>query len=138
MTRHVAGQAVNKRAVHIPGYVKDPDYGSYQGSRTHAIACFIARAKGDINHRNTQPTRPNISVTVYNGRPFVFLEFKLTKRRREIDRLLFESMKAAHLDVQVGKTSVYVWIPIEHAGYASIALYPESECEMPAKEPKHG
>ncbi len=142
MNRHVTGQAVNKRAVILPTYIKNPDYPRIRdkdapmtAAHAHTVARFIAQAKGSINHRNTQPTRPNVFVLVHNGAPFVCMEFRLTKRRRVIDQLLFDSMKAAKLDVQTSKDVVYVWIPIEQAGYAAIALYPESECVPPAKEP---
>ncbi len=141
MNRHIAGQAVNKRAVRLPDYVRNPDYPRIRDkgvpmtpAHAHAVAGFIARGKTDINHRNTQPTRPNVFVMVHNGAPFVCMEFRLTKRRRAIDQLLFDSMKEAKLDVQAGKDVVYVWIPVEQAGYAAIPLYPESECTAP-KDP---
>ncbi len=133
--QHLPGQAATSRAIALPTFVKDPEFHGFdlREKLTHdeAVDRYTRQAKRDINYKNLKPTRPVVRGCVYNGVPYVMLRFDLTKRRRKIDALLFESLKAAHGETNcyLADDSFYCWIRVDAAGYASIPLYPESECE---------
>jgi len=135
--QHLPSQAVNKRSVALPSWVKNPEFhgmgfiGDKKLTHDEAVDCYTRQARRDINYKNLKPTRPIVRGCVYNDAPYVMLRFDLTKHRRAIDTLLFDALKKAYgeYNCYFADESFYVWVPVDPAGYAAIPLYPEAECE---------